>query len=441
MLNQDFVRKYSEIFMDKAEDFFAALTRTRHRHIRLSTAREGDYLSELDELGIEYEPTADADNVYKILSGDEKLTDTIGFQTGGFYIMNPSSVFTADVFCSLMPEYPYVLDVSSAPGGKTCAIADRLKNHCAIIANEPSNKRLKSLQYNLEKYGAYSVRTVSMDGRSLNKCFEGFFDGILLDAPCSNENKIGRNKTVNSEWTQELTEKMAKLQKEIAVSALKCLKAGGVMVYSTCTFSVEENEEVVRHLLDTGDCELVDINGGRHLRGIGSDEEVNGAVIRFLPHLDAYDGFFTAAVRRKGENSDGGTFRRLKMPDYASDFFVDLPECGEIYEKGGAWYLTTDMGRSINFSKNGIMLFKRQDEPTSQALWQLGGRMHGDKITQIPYKDALRYMKGFDIDLPADYHGNSVYYKTLPVGRVKSVQGMLKNKLDRYFLYGKNIEW
>ena len=87
------------------------------------------------------------------------------------------------------------------------------------------------------------------------------------------------------------------------------------------------------------------------------------------------------------------------------------------------------------------MLFKRQDEPTSQALWQLGDIMHQDKITQVPYNDALRYMKGFDIDLPADYHGNSVYYKTIPVGRCKNVQGMLKNKLDRYFLYGKNIEW
>jgi len=355
--------------------------------------------------------------------------------------MNPSSVFTADVFCSLMPEYPYVLDVASAPGGKTCAIADRLNNHCAIIANEPSNKRLRSLQYNLEKYGAYSVRTVSMDGRSLHKCFTGFFDGILLDAPCSNENKIGRNKTVNAEWCQELTERMAKLQKEIAVSAVQSLKEGGIMVYSTCTFSVEENEQVIRHLLDNCGCELVDINKGQHIKGISGDGEVDEKVIRFLPHMDAYDGFFIAAVRRKGDETSGGHYVSFKGNKDVKTFFTDFPDCAEIYEKGGSFYLTTGMDRSVNFSKNGIMIFKRPGELTAQAVWQLGSLMNSGDITQIPYDDAMRYMKGFDIEIPSDYHGNLIFYKTLPVGIVKKVQGMLKNKLDRYFLYGKNIEW
>ncbi len=439
MLNEDFKRKYTEIFGDRADDFFASLTRDRYKHIRIARREGVDYLSELTGLGIQTEKITET--VYRVTDGEDRLTDTIGFQTGGFYIMNPSSVHTADVFCSLMPEYPYILDVSSAPGGKTCAIADNLRNHCAIIANEPSNKRLRSLQYNLEKYGAYSVRTISMDGRSLHKFFNGFFDGILLDAPCSNENKIGRNKTVNAEWSQELAERMAKLQKEIATSAFHGLKPGGVMVYSTCTFSIEENEEVVRHLLDTQDCELADINRGENIKGISGDSEVDDKVVRFLPHMDEYDGFFIAAIRKKGEPSTGGTYTTFKKTPEIDKFFVDFPDCAEVYEKGGSFYLTTRMDRCVNFSRNGIMLFKRPGELTSQALWQLGSMMDKDMITKVSYEDAQRYMKGFDIDMPSDYHGNSIYYETLPVGMVKSVQGMLKNKLDRYFLYGKNIEW
>ncbi len=110
-------------------------------------------------------------------SGEDKLTGTVGFQTGGYYIMNPSSVFAAETLCRLMPDYPYILDVASAPpGGKTCAMADLLGgNRCAIIANEPSGKRMKSLQFNIEKYGAYSVRTIGRDGRALHKTFDRFF--------------------------------------------------------------------------------------------------------------------------------------------------------------------------------------------------------------------------------------------------------------------------
>lgn len=441
MLNQDFINKYRQIFGSEADDFFASLDRPSGKHIRLALSRNVHYLTELDELGIETSPVSGLDGVYKVVSGADMLTTTIGFQTGGFYIMNPSSVFTADMLTSLMPDYPYILDVSSAPGGKTCAIADRLGNRCAIIANEPSNKRMRSLQFNLEKYGAYSARNISMDGRSLHKCYNGFFDGILLDAPCSNENKIGRNKTVNEQWCQELTERMAKLQKEIAESAVKALKPGGIMVYSTCTFSIEEDEEVVKYLLDTQDCELVDINQGKHLKGISGHDEIDEKIIRFLPHKDMFDGFFLAAIRKKGDGEIGSSYINFKKNSDVDSFFSEFPSCSEIYEKQGSFYLTTQMDRSINFSKNGIMLFKRKGELTSQALWQLGNSAHDSQKTEIPYDDAIKYLKGFDIEIPSVYHGNLLYYKDMPIGTAKNVQGMFKNKLDRYFLYGKNIEW
>ncbi|MGE4266963.1 MAG: NOL1/NOP2/sun family putative RNA methylase [Deferribacterales bacterium] len=440
MLNKDFIAKYTTVFGDDAERFFETLLREKSRHIRLASARKADYLKELNDICIGME-TSVIPYVYKVTENAEKLTDTIGFQTGGFYIMNPSSVFTARVLASLMPDYPYILDVASAPGGKTCAIADILKNRCAIIANEPSPKRLKSLHFNIEKYGSYSVRTVSMDGRSLHKVFDGFFDGILLDAPCSNENKIGRNKTVNAEWTQELTERMAKLQKEIADSAFVSLKEGGVMVYSTCTFAKEENEEVVGHLLESFDCELIDINKGQYTKGISGDSALDEKVIRFLPHLDEYDGFFIAAIRKKGEPSEGGSFVRFKPDKEINSFFDDFPEFAEVYEKGGSKYLTSRMDRSINFKSNGIMLFKREGELTSQAFWQLADCIRDELKSQTDYNNALRYLKGFDIDMPADYHGGAVFYYDIPIGMSKPVQGMLKNKLDRYFLYGKNIEW
>lgn len=441
MLNNYFTDKYKQMLGSEAESFFAALLGEKHKYIRLASSRDADYLSELTDIGVKTSPAGDLPDVYRVDDGTEKLTDTIGFQTGGFYIMNPSSVYAARVLCSLVPDYPYILDVASAPGGKTCAIADILGNRCAIIANEPSGKRMKSLQYNIEKYGAYSVRTIGRDGRALHKTFDRFFDGILLDAPCSNENKIGRNRTVNSEWCQEMVDRMAKLQKEIASSAFETLKEGGVMVYSTCTFSVEENEEVVKHLLDNFDCELVDINEGERTGGISGEADIDSHVVRYMPHKDIYDGFFIAAVRRKGSESSGGRFSKQKIQKSVAQFFDSFPEYAEIYEKGGSFYLTTQMDRSINFSKNGILIFKREGELSSQTFWQLENMLKEGLGTEIEREEALRYLKGFDIEKPQVYHGAALYYRGIPVGITKPVGNMLKNKLDRYFLYGKNIEW
>jgi 16S rRNA (cytosine1407-C5)-methyltransferase len=234
---------------------------------------------------------------------------------------------------------------------------------------------------------------------------------------------------------------MAKLQKEIAASAFETLKEGGVMVYSTCTFSVEENEEVVKFLLDEFDCELVDINGGKHTSGISGHADIDPYVVRYMPHTDIYDGFFICAVRRRGDESEGGDFSKAKYGKYTDGFFETFPEYVEIYEKGGSFYLTTQMGRSINFSKNGILFAKREGELSSQAFWQLADLMDAGKGAEVSYEDAQRYLKGFDIENTYDYDGNSIYYKGIPVGITKPVGSTLKNKLDRYFLYGKNIEW
>lgn len=442
MLNKDFINKYTQIFKQDADAFFAGLMREKSRHIRLASARSVDYLKELSEQDISASPIA-IPNVYSITDNAEKLTETIGFQTGGFYIMNPSSVFTANILTSLMPDYPYILDVSSAPGGKTCAIADLLKNRCAIIANEPSPKRLKSLQFNIEKYGSYSVRTVSMDGRSLHKVFDGFFDGILLDAPCSNENKIFRNETVNASWEPALVERMAKLQREILESAFKCLKKGGVLVYSTCTFSVEENEGVIGSFLaDNDEAELLDISEGEMTFGISGNSEVDEKVLRVMPHKLPYDGFFIAALRRRGDEAEGCALK-VKRDKQLDSLFYELPANLSVSQGSNIAYIETGcvLEARVRLSKSGILLWKRPGELSAQCAWELGANLRPEYRAETDLNSAQRYLKGFDTDKTSDYHTPVLYYGDVPVGTVKTVDGKFKNKLDRYFLYGKNIEF
>jgi 16S rRNA (cytosine1407-C5)-methyltransferase len=441
--NPIFLNHFGKLLGAEADSFFECLEPRPSKHIRINTKRGINYLPEIHEHGIVTEKDLRFPAVYKVTEGIDKLTSTISFQTGGFYIQNPSSVFPPDVLCRFLPENPAVLDVSAAPGGKTVALCDMLGNSGVVVANEPSKKRLKSLEFNLEKYGCWSAKTVSLDGRMLDRYLEEAFDGILLDAPCSNENKIFRNETVNASWDLDLVERMAKLQKEILASAFKCLKKGGVLVYSTCTFSIEENEGVIADLLEANDeAELIDISEGETTYGLNGNNYIDERVLRVMPHKLPYDGFFIAAVRKKGDESNG-CFVRAKKDKDLGRLFNYLPPNLSISQGSNMAYLETgcELEARVRLSKSGIFLWKRAGEISAQCAWELGNHLKEEYRAQTDMESALRYLKGFDTDKTSDYHTPVLYYGEIPVGTVKTVDGRFKNKLDRYFLYGKNIEY
>lgn len=441
--NPVFLEHFSKLLGADADAFFACLEPRPSKHIRINTKRGINYLPEIHEHGIVTEKDSRFSGVYKVIEGADKLTSTISFQTGGFYIQNPSSVFPPDVLCRFLPENPAVLDVSAAPGGKTVALCDMLAGGGLVVANEPSRKRLKSLEFNLEKYGCWNAKTVSLDGRMLDRYLEEAFDGILLDAPCSNENKIFRNETVNASWDTDLVARMAKLQREILASAFKCLKKGGVLVYSTCTFSVEENEGVIADLLETnGEAELIDISEGENTYGISGSTHIDEKVLRVMPHRLPYDGFFIAAVRKKGGEANG-CIVRAKKDRQLEQLFEYLPPNLSVSQGSNTAYIETGcvLEARVRLSKSGILLWKRAGELSAQSAWELGKHLKAEYRADTDIQSALRYLKGFDTDKTSDYHTPILYYGEIPVGAVKTVDGKFKNKLDRYFLYGKNIEY
>lgn len=444
-----FRAEYKPLLKDKYDEFEYGLSCPKARHIRVQSSRDIDYLSELNELCL-LEKLPEYDNVYKAVENGEKIVDSISFQTGGIYIMNPSSIAPAQILMSYMGENPVMLDVSSAPGGKTCALSDMSRKNGVIVANEISASRLKSLHFNLEKYGAYNVKTVSMDGRLLPNIFENSFDGILLDAPCSNENKIFRNKTVQAEWSKKLVERMAELQKQLIKSAFLCLKEGGVLVYSTCTLSLEENEYVIKSLLDEFDnAELLPagINYSKGLSGISSIDEY---VARIMPESDKIDGFFAAAVRKKGSLIPYD-FIHSKLKEKEKDFFKKYyPEFSHDhisineYDRRGYLETAPEIFKNVRFKRRGLNIYKdtgRFFEPSCQSVWQFGSYVENNMRYNISAKSAENFLKGFDISCNDNYNNELLFYNNIPVGYAKKVDSILKNKLDRYFLYGKNIEW
>lgn len=153
---------------------------------------------------------------------------------------------------SLLPIQPgdKVLDVCAAPGGKSTELGARLQGEGILVSNDISNSRAKALLKNIELFGIRNALVLSEAPNKLVDYFEGYFDKILIDAPCSGEGMFRKSPAIMKNWEQYGVDYYNKLQKEIILFAAKMLKPGGFMLYSTCTFSPEENEGTIAYLME-----------------------------------------------------------------------------------------------------------------------------------------------------------------------------------------------
>ena len=143
-----------------------------------------------------------------------------------------------------------VLDLCAAPGGKATALGAALQGKGVLVANDISNSRAKTLLKNLEVFGISNAFVTNEVPQNLAERFEGFFDKVLIDAPCSGEGMFRKDPAVIKTWEEERPEYFAKLQKDILKNGVRMLRPGGKLLYSTCTFAPEEDEQVIRFLLE-----------------------------------------------------------------------------------------------------------------------------------------------------------------------------------------------
>lgn len=236
---------------------------------------------------------------------------------GLYYIQEPSAMIPA----SLLPVKPgdKVLDVCAAPGGKSTELGAKLKGEGLLVANDISNSRAKALLKNVELIGVRNAMVVSEAPSKLVKSFEGFFDKILVDAPCSGEGMFRKSPAIMKNWEQCGVDYYSKLQKEIILDVARMLKPGGFLVYSTCTFSPEENEGTMKFLLEHfPEFKIVDaLQLAKEIYGdvveyegfdFGKPEWADAPesvthCLRLWPHKINGEGHFVALLQ-KGESED-----------------------------------------------------------------------------------------------------------------------------------------
>lgn len=215
------------------------------------------------------------------------------YENGEIYLQSLSSMIPPIILDAKAGEN--VLDMTAAPGGKTTQIAALSNNEALITACEKNKIRLEKLKYNIEKQGAKRINVMNIDTRNLDDFFS--FDKILLDAPCSGSGTIYLNdEKMENKFTEDLVKRSMKFQEGLINKALKVLKIGEEMVYSTCSILQEENEQIIQKILDKGNARIIPINKEALKEIPFLPTKIEGTIC--VKPTELYEGFFVAKIQK-----------------------------------------------------------------------------------------------------------------------------------------------
>lgn len=427
-LSSDFIEKYTKLLAAEAPAFFETFNEEAVSAFRVNPLKESQQIFP-DKI-----PNMDW-SYYGKVSG--KSPEHV---TGLVYSQEPAAQLVGQV--AKPQKGMKVLDLAAAPGGKSTHLLSYLENTGILVSNEISSKRSKILVENIERFGARNVLVTNEAADRLAQVFPAYFDMIVLDAPCSGEGMFRKDPAAMDYWDSDYPTKCATLQREILESAMHMLVAGGYLVYSTCTWSPEENEEIVSWLLENYDVELVSI------------EKINGMVegltypqtARMYPHRFKGEGQFVAKFRFNGDSISkrvkSGRSNLTKEQSQLWQAFakenLKVNFTGLLQVFGDQLYLLPDGLpdlSKVRIARNGLHLgvFKKKRFEPSYALGLTLTSKEVLRRIDISEKDFVDYATGNTLsvsnELPKGWY--QVAIKGNGLGFAKVVSGTLKNNFPK----------
>lgn len=288
-MNELFEQRMKKLLQDEYPAFAAALNQKPVKSFYLNPLKQ-DVIKHLQTSFLTKHPYID--NAYFYDYENYPLGKHPYFNCGLYYIQEPSAMAVAN--CVTFNHDDYVLDMCGAPGGKTCFVASLLSNKGLMIANDINKLRAGILSENIERFGLKNTIVTNSDPLKLEKHFNNFFDKIILDAPCSGEGMFRKLDQAIETWSPEKVNECAYIQRNLINSAYSMLKDNGILLYSTCTYSLEENEQQVDYMTNELAMELLTID---HQPGMAPGYQ-NEHVVRMYPHLNQGEGQFIAVLKK-----------------------------------------------------------------------------------------------------------------------------------------------
>ena len=392
----EFEKKMKAFLGNEWEEFLYSYDNNRFQALRFNTLKVGKNKSVeeeiagiMDKLCIPMDKKVTWANDAYYYDEEKRPGKHPYHEMGLYYIQEPSAMSAA----ALLAPKPgmRVLDLCAAPGGKSTQLATYLGDSGLLVSNEINTQRSRILSQNIERMGIKNAIVTNEDSFVLAAHFPSFFNAIQVDAPCSGEGMFRKLPEAVNEWSPQNVEICAARQKEILDNAATMLKAGGTIVYSTCTFSQEENEDVIEHFLEShSDFTL---------------EEME----RFWPHKVDGEGHFVAKLVRRGS-----------VNEFDADYEVCEENCNKVEDTGLKADRKTKKNKNNKNRKNETkpaltkenmkLLSEFLDETISEdmAEWIINGKlvMFGDQLYRLP-------------DIDVDLKGIKVQRAGLHIGEFK----------------------
>lgn len=282
-LPKAFLREMEDLLGDEYQAFLDSYRDEKTSAIRVNTLKLAiESFKDLGLFNIDFErdKISWAEEGY-YLSGDVNPGKNPLHDAGAYYIQEPSAMSV--VGQTPISEGDRVLDLCAAPGGKSTYILSRLNHKGLLVSNEINPSRIRALGENLERFGAVNSIITNSDSSNLLTFFKGFFDKIFIDAPCSGQGMFRKDDFAIEDWSQDKVDECVAIQRQLIRDAYQMLRAGGMIIYSTCTFTRQENEAIIEDFLgDYPDANLLDMD-------------------RIWPHRDRGEGHFCARITKKAD--------------------------------------------------------------------------------------------------------------------------------------------
>ncbi|HEX4213209.1 MAG TPA: RsmB/NOP family class I SAM-dependent RNA methyltransferase [Candidatus Dormibacteraeota bacterium] len=448
-LPDGFLSRMRELLAGEVEDLVASLDLPRSRGLRINPAKTT--AAELAALlPVELAPSP-ASPVGLVVSGGSGLGAHPAHRAGLFYLQDPSAMVPVEV---MAPAAGWrVADVAAAPGGKTTHLLGRVGEEGMVVANDVSASRLRALHENLDRWGSASVATCTLPLDRLGGWAPGAFDAALLDAPCSGEGLFRREPEAILQWSDALIAGCARRQSRLLDQTADLVRPGGSLVYSTCTFEVEENEAQIAGFLERhADWALEPtgpVTGARP--GLAAPGVEAGATLRIYPQDGLGDGQFVALLRRvdgpppepepparRGRGRGGAEresvarwerFRRESCPGLTLD-------PGRVVARGTAVWYACDLGSGLErMARPGMPLGVARPgrfQPSQALACHLrpeDAALRHDLAPEDPRLD--RFLHGEELESAGPDGWVLVCYGRWGLGWGRRSQGTLKNHLPR----------
>ncbi|GAA4358115.1 16S rRNA (cytosine(1407)-C(5))-methyltransferase RsmF [Kangiella marina] len=458
------------------EELLAACQRPLRKSVRANLLKTttSELRDQFEKAGYSLLPIPWCDEGFWVDESTQPLPDNIGnwlpHLQGQCYIQEASSMLPVKALLHDLEvnDHSKFLDMAAAPGSKTTQLASLTHNQGLIVANELSSTRLKGLYYNIQRCGLENTALRHADGRQFGQQTPEFFDAILLDAPCGGEGTVRKDEQALANWDINNVRSMSELQKELIVSAFKALKPGGRLVYSTCTLSREENQDVCKHLLMTYP-EQVTVKPLNTLFTNADQAITEEGYLQVYPSIFDCEGFFVASFEKLGKSVEkepaepASKFTHLTKPSakqlemivpYFNIFGWDLaPLQDELWVKKGKantqeiWLIGKEipaLNQRLKLNRFGVKLLelnKHGPKIQHQAITTLGHHFT-QQIVELTAQQASEYYQGKDIFLPAPEEPPKhkeviVTYQQNPLGLAKHLGNKLKNNLPRELVRDK----